>query len=319
MRNLLFLLACTAVGLAADEPPRQVKATFRVLSLGEPIERAGFLKGRDAVRLDVPSDFFSAVQEYRGPPIITFFQTPSGPAKADARDPLRKELARTVAAAEKFEAKHAEAAQAAAQAVADAPEGPEGDAARRLAAETTELAEREAESARAARQKAAEIQRQIDAMNPPDEKDGKERRKTTTDPKAGQLAMTPLGSVPVADGESLLLLFIAEEKGVRILRILDAAQRHPFGSLRFLNLGSAPLRLRTTETTTPVPPLSPVTFTPKPDAHGYVGLEVREDGPEGRLLRTLRARPEPAARTTYLLLADQDGLRLKGVTERAAR
>jgi len=309
----LSFLASTLV--AAEEPARQVKASFRTLSLGEPIEHAGYLRGRDAVPLTIPSDFFSAPQEYRGPALLAFFQYAAESATPDARTPLRGESARLIAEAERLEAKHAATVQAVAQSLTDAPEGPEGDALRRQAEEILALAEPDAEAARKAREAAAVIQRRIDAMNPADLPERKNDRKAGTKRSAPE--MSPLGSVPVSYGETMLLLFARTPQGLRIHKVPEG--KHPFGTLCFLNLGERPLTLRAVGETATAAPLRPEIFTPATDPRGYVGLEIREPGAEGRLLRTLRAKPEPTARTTYLLLQTEEGFQLKGVTERAPR
>lgn len=318
MRTLIATLSLLASSLVAeDETARQVKASFRTLSLGEPIERAGYLRGRDAVPMTIPSDFFSAPQEYRGPALLAFFQYAAESATPDARTPLRGESARLIAEAERLEAKHAATVQAVAQSLTDAPEGPEGDALRRQAEEILALAEPDAEAARKAREAAALIQRRIDAMNPaaePEPKDGKKK----AIPKRSTAEMAPLGSVPVSDGETMLLLFVRTPQGLRIHKVTENG-KHPFGTLCFLNLGERPLTLRAGGRTATAAPLRPEILTPTADPRGYVGLEIREPGAEGRLLRTLRARPEPTARTTYLLLQTEEGLQLKGVTERAPR
>ena len=313
------LLLLTVALAAADEPTREVRASFRALSLADPIEQAGYLKGRAAVQLTIPSDFFSAPQEYRGPPIITFFLSRKPEVRADARDPFRAELAKALAEAERLEARHAANAQAVAESVANAPEGPEGDALRRQAEEALALAAPEVEAARRARERAAELQRRIDTMNPEEQKPTKAEGKKAARPKSAPQDFTPLGSVAVADGESLMLLFVPDRGTQRILRLPDGPQSHPFGTLRFLNLGAAPLLLRSASSTRSAEPLKPVTFTPAPDEHGYVGLEIRAAGAEGRVLRTVRARPEPGARTTYLIFSEADAVTVKGVTERAAR
>lgn len=317
MRTLIATLSFLASSLvAAEEPARQVKASFRTLSLGEPIERAGYLRGRDAVPLTIPSDFFSAPQEYRGPALLAFFQYAAESATPDARTPLRGESARLIAEAERLEAKHAATVQAVAQSLTDAPEGPEGDALRRQAEEILALAEPDAVAARKAREAAAELQRRIDAMNPADLAERKNDRKVGTKRSAPE--MSPLGSVPVSDGETMLLLFVRTPQGLRIHKVPENG-KHPFGMLCFLNLGERPLTLRAGGRTATAAPLRPEIFTPATDPRGYVGLEIREPGAEGRLLRTLRARPEPTARTTYLLLQTEEGFQLKGVTERAPR
>lgn len=316
MRLLITTLSFLASTLvAAEEPARQVKASFRTLSLGEPIEHAGYLRGRDAVPLTIPSDFFSAPQEYRGPALLAFFQYAAESATPDARTPLRGESARLIAEAERLEAKHAATVQAVAQSLTDAPEGPEGDALRRQAEEILALAEPDAEAARKAREAAAVIQRRIDAMNPADLPERKNDRKAGTKRSAPE--MSPLGSVPVSYGETMLLLFARTPQGLRIHKVPEG--KHPFGTLCFLNLGERPLTLRAVGETATAAPLRPEIFTPATDPRGYVGLEIREPGAEGRLLRTLRAKPEPTARTTYLLLQTEEGFQLKGVTERAPR
>ncbi len=317
MRTLIATLSLLASSLvAAEEPARQVKASFRTLSLGEPIERAGYLRGRDAVPMTIPSDFFSAPQEYRGPALLAFFQYAAESATPDARTPLRGESARLIAEAERLEAKHAATVQAVAQSLTDAPEGPEGDALRRQAEEILALAEPDAEAARKAREAAALIQRRIDAMNPADLPERKNDKKVVT--KRSTPEMSPLGSVPVSDGETVLLLFVRTPQGMRIHKVPENG-KHPFGTLCFLNLGERPLTLRAGGRTATAAPLRPEILTPTADPRGYVGLEIREPGAEGRLLRTLRARPEPTARTTYLLLQTEEGLQLKGVTERTPR
>ncbi|MFM9017380.1 MAG: hypothetical protein ACKOLZ_07730, partial [Verrucomicrobiota bacterium] len=218
MRTLIATLSFLASSLvAAEEPARQVKASFRTLSLGEPIERAGYLRGRDAVPLTIPSDFFSAPQEYRGPALLAFFQYAAESATPDARTPLRGESARLIAEAERLEAKHAATVQAVAQSLTDAPEGPEGDALRRQAEEILALAEPDAEAARKAREAAAELQRRIDAMNPADLPERKNDRKVGTKRSAPE--MSPLGSVPVSDGETMLLLFVRTPQGLRIHKV----------------------------------------------------------------------------------------------------
>lgn len=317
MRILIATLSFLASSLvAAEEPARQVKASFRTLSLGEPIERAGYLRGRDAVPLTIPSDFFSATQEYRGPALLAFFQYAAESATPDARTPLRGESARLIAEAERLEAKHAATVQTVAQSLTDVPEGPEGDALRRQAEEILALAEPDAEAARKAREAAAELQRRIDAMNPADLPERKNDRKVATKRSAPE--MSPLGSIPVSEGETMLLLFARTPQGLRIHKVTENG-KHPFGTLCFLNLGERPLTLRAVGETATAAPLRPEIFTPTADPRGYVGLEIREPGAEGRLLRTLRARPEPTARTTYLLLQTEEGFQLKGVTERASR
>lgn len=317
MRTVIAILSVVAASLgAAEEPARQVRATFRTLSLGDPVERAGYLRGRDAVPLTIPSDFFSAPQEYQGPALLAFFQFAAEAPLPDARTPLRGESGRLIAEAERLEAKHAAVAQAVATALAGAPEGPEGDALRRQAEESLALAEPDAEAARKAREQAAELQRRIDAMNPPEARERKNDRKADTRRSAPE--MSPLGSVSVSDGETMMLLFMRTPQGVRIHKVPET-RKHPYGTLCFLNLGDRPLVLRAIGESATAVPLRPEIFTPAADPRGYVGLEIRESGAEGRLLRTLRARPEPSARTTYLLLQTEEGLQLKGVTERTPR
>lgn len=318
MKTLSAVLAFIASSLAAaEEPARQVKASFRTLSLGDPVERAGYLRGREAVPLTIPSDFFSAQQEYRGPALLAFFQFAAETPRPDARTPLRQEAGRLIAEAMRLEAKHAAATEAVAASLSTAPEGPEGDALRRQAEEALALAEPDAEAARKSRERAAEIQRRIDALNPPAEPEAKDGKKKAV-PKRSPAEMSPLGSVSVSDGESMLLLFVPTPQGVRIHKIPETG-RHSFGTLCFLNLGDKPLALRGISQSATASPLRPEIFTPAVDSRGYLGMEIREAGAEGRLLRTLRARPEPDARTTYLLLQTEEGLQLKGVTERAPR
>ncbi len=318
MKRIFLLIASVALSRGAEDP-KQISMRFRALSLGEPVEQAAYQSEGKWVRFTIASDFLSPTQEYRGPSTLVFFQDAPRPDKVDARTPLRQELSVVLDEAHRQEALLLEAKQAAAEATAKAPEGKEGDAARREAGLILSLAEPAEEAARKARERAAELQSQIDRMPAVTSEDKPVGGKETKQPASGKPMLKKLGTVTAAEGESLLFLFQPGAKEARILKITDPTQSHPYGTLRFLNLGNAPLRLASPYASMMVTPRQPTLFTPNRDAYGYVGIEVREAGPSGRVLRTLRARPEPDARTTYLLLPEGDGITIKGITERAPR
>jgi hypothetical protein len=212
-----------------------------------------------------------------------------------------------------------DANQEAAEAIAEANEGQEGDTARRQAALILALAAPAAEAAIKARERALQLQTQIDSL-PSGTMDSKlVSGKQTKRIEHYKENLTKFGTVTATEGESLILLFTTSGKVGRILKIPDPEQSHPYGTLRFLNIGSVPLRLSSSNSSQTAAPQQTTLFTPDSDVYGYVGIEVREAGPSGRVLRTLRARPEPDARTTYLLLPEGDGITIKGITERAPR
>jgi hypothetical protein len=319
MRALLILLSSASLLLSAEDDPKEVNLRFRALSLGEPLEQVAYVNGGKLVRFLVPSDFLSPPETYRGPARIEFFQNIVTPAGADERSPLRELMRANIEEARRQEGIYFQAQQAAGAVVANVPEGPAGDAARREADLILALAAPALEAAQDARKKAAELQTRIDRINPvrPDEK--KPEEKSSAKSLATTKGLPKLGSVTAAEGDSLILLFSADGRGRRILKIQDPVQSHPYGTLRFLNLGTAPLQLFSLSGTAIAPPRQPTQFTPRRDQHGYVGIEIRDPANHGKVLRIVRARPEADARTTYLLLPEGDGLTVKGITERAPR
>ena len=319
MRAIFILLSSASLLLGAENDHKEVNLRFRALSLGEPIEQAAYVNGGKVVRFLIPSDFLSPPETYRGPARIDFFQNIVAPADTDERSPLREQMRANIEEARRQEGIYLQAQQAAAAAVANAPEGPAGDAARREADLILALAAPAVEAAQDARKKAAELQTRIDRINPVRPEEKKPAEKASEKPIATTKGLPKLGSVMAAEGDSLILLFSADGKGQRILKIKDPVQSHPYGTLRFLNLGTAPLQLFSLSGTVIAPPKQPTQFTPKRDQHGYVGIEIRDPANKGRVLRTVRARPETDARTTYLLLPEGDGLTVKGITERAPR
>lgn len=319
MRTILILLCWASLPLSAEDDPKEVNIRFRALSLGEPIEQAAYMNGGKVVLFLIPSDFLGPPETYRGPARIDFFQNIVAPAGADERSPLREQMKASIEEARRQEGIYLQAQKAAAAAVADAPEGPAGDAARREADLILALAAPAVEAAQEARKKAVELQTRIDRINPVRTEENRPGKKAPAKPISTTKGLPKLGSVTAAEDDSLILLFYADGKGRRILKIKDPAQSHPYGTLRFLNLGTVPLQLFSLSGTVIAPPRQPTQFTPKSDQHGYVGVEIRDPTNKGKVLRTVRARPETDARTTYLLLSEGDGLTVKGITERTPR
>lgn len=318
MRAILILLSTASLLMSAEDEPKEVKLRFRALSLGEPIEQAVYVNGGKVTRFIIPSDFLSPPETYRGPPRIDFFQH-IVTAAADDRSSLRAQMLANIEEARRQEGIHQKAQQAAAATLADAPEGPAGDSARRKAALILALAAPAAEAAQDARDKAAELQARIDRINPVRPAEKNPADKVSAKPITSTRGLPKIGSVTAAEGDSLILLFSSDGKGRGILKINDQANPHPYGTLRFLNLGKVPLQLFSLSGVAVARPGQPMQFTPRPDEHGYVGIEIRDSTRKGRVLRTVRARPETDARTTYLLLPEGDGVTVKGITERAER
>ncbi len=319
MRNIRFLLTTATllplVALAAD-PPKEISAHFRAISLDLPIERAAFISGKQTIPLSISADFFSPEQAYRGPETLPFLLLAAPPALPDARTPMRGEMRNLEAVAAAETAKHDELAARAAVFFANAAEGPEGDAARNAAEELLKQATVHADKASSARNAATEIQNRIDLIPPPPPPDPKKIK--PVDP--ARHPPSPLAEVVLADGSSSIILFATSSIGTRAFVMPEPAGTNAMGTLRFINLGKTSLSVRTRDGVKPVPSMGFADLSPSVDAFGYAGLEILGPDPAAKPLRIIRARPESTARTTYFLVQDESGsLRIKGVTERAPR
>lgn len=298
MRLGCLLALAGALALGQTKAPPEIRCEFRALALSAPITDAAFVTGRRPTPLLIPSDFFSATQPYRGPAELTLgrLETAGTTGTADQADDPAARLA---------DEAYATLAQQAAELVAGAAEGPAGEARRRRAEEL--LGQAAEQATRAARIREAARGRRTTAAAPT--------------PKAGEAdrppgppRFTPLGSVRLRDGGAYLLLVAEDPAGWRVTALDDTPGRHPFGTLRFINLTGRPLVLRQAGRDVALPDRRPVIHRPSADEHGYAGLELRPTDADSRPLRTMRVYPEPDARSTYLLVAGPAG----GVTVKAA-
>lgn len=319
MRNVRSLLTAVAllplVALAAD-PPKEISARFRAISLDIPIERAAFISGRQTVPLSISADFFSPEQTYRGPETLPFLLLAAPPAAPDARTPMRLEMRNLEAVAAAETAKHDALAARAGVFYANAAEGPEGDAARNAAEELMRQAAVHADKASSARNAATAIQNRIDLTPPPPPPDPKKIRPVDT----ARNPPSPLAEVLLTEGSSSIILFATSPSGTRAYVMPEPAGANAMGTLRFINVGKTTLKVRSREATKTVPTMGFADLVPTVDAFGYAGLEILGTDPAAKALRIIRARPESDARTTYFLTEERAGiLRIKGVTERAPR
>lgn len=312
----IFLLLLGALGVAQDQtdPQARIRCTFRTLSLEVPIEDVAFIEGRTARPHMIPADFFSATEKYHGDASVRFGRLPPTASQEDPRaEPLAEEK-RARSQAEQADAAYAALIEDAAAVIAAAPEGPAGEPARQRGQKLLLAATEKAQAARQAGAAARQARSKADGLSLPARPKSPAKKPQPLDPR--QLA--PLGQVSLADGNNYLLIFTGTNGTNRILPFVEPTEAHPFGQLRFINLGPDPFEIRCRNQTLRLSPQQTSLLKPVPDEHGYAGLEIRRTQSEGKPLRTLRVFPENDARSTYFLMTEPKSGKLivKAVHER---
>lgn len=138
---------------------------------------------------------------------------------------------------------------------------------------------------------------------------------------AKDLTEKPLASVQLADRSRVILLFIPDEKGgLSIKALRDAEGDFPWGTLRFINLTGARVRIKSGGTVLNLDNGGDRALRPAAAHRQYAMTEIeteREDGfARGYMLRTFQ---EDNLRAIYFLLPGdprEHSVSLKGVEER---
>ena len=140
---------------------------------------------------------------------------------------------------------------------------------------------------------------------------------------AADLTETPLAQVRLADQARVILLFVPDDKGGQSVKVLrDSLGDFPFGTLRFINLTGARVKVVTGAKSQLIDIGGDRVVRPAAAHQEYASTEIlteREDGfARGYLVRTFQ---EDNLRAIYFLLpADprEHAIRLKGIEERKA-
>ena len=311
MRTLLLLLSALSIAQDQADPKTRIRCTFRTLSLEAAIEDGVFIEGRSLRPHMIPGDFFSVTEKYHGEASVRFGRLPPTAGQEDPRAVPLAEEKRALSQAEQADAAYIALTEDAAAIIAAAPEGPTGEPARQRGQKLMLAATEKADAARQARTAARAARSTADGLSLP-----AQSKTPAKKPKLNEL--TPLGQVALADGKNYLLLFTGSNGANRILPFIEPTEAHPFGQLRFINLGPHPLELRSGNRILTLSPQQATLLKPVTDENGYAGLEIRRKQTEGKPLRTLRVFPENDARTTYFVMNDpvSGKLVVKAVHER---
>ncbi len=138
---------------------------------------------------------------------------------------------------------------------------------------------------------------------------------------AKDLTEKPLASVQLVDRSRLILLFIPNEKGgLSIQALNDAEGQFPWGTLRFINLTGARVRINAGGAVMELDNGGDRALRPAANNKQYAMTEIlteREDGfSRGYMLRTFQ---EDNLRAIYFLLPGdpkEHAIRIKGIEER---
>ena len=297
MRTLLLLLSALSIAQDQADPKTRIRCTFRTLSLEAAIEDGVFIEGRSLRPHMIPGDFFSVTEKYHGEASVRFGRLPPTAGQEDPRAVPLAEEKRALSQAEQADAAYIALTEDAAAIIAAAPEGPTGEPARQRGQKLMLAATEKADDARQARTAARAARSTADGLSLP-----AQSKTPAKKPKLNEL--TPLGQVALADGKNYLLLFTGSNGANRILPFIEPSEAHPFGQLRFINLGPHPLELRSGNRILTLSPQQTTLLKPVTDENGYAGLEIRRKQTEGKPLRTLRVFPENDVRTTYFVMND---------------